>query len=69
MIDPLHSILDFIQDADSDQLSQIVQAVVHQYTQIAPDWESVSLSLPKKDLEMRKTYLKTIMEFLEKNKK
>ena len=62
-------ILSEIDAMDGARLDLVLEKVMDRYEVLYPDWESVSLSLPKKDLEMRKTYLKTIMEFLEKNKK
>ena len=62
-------ILSEIEAMDGENLDVVLEKVMDRYEVLYPDWESVSLSLPKKDLEMRKTYLKTIMEFLEKNKK
>ena len=62
-------ILSAIETMDGERLDFVLEKVMDRYEVLYPDWESVSLSLPKKDPEMRKTYLKTIMEFLEKNKK
>ena len=62
-------ILSEIETMDGENLDVVLEKVMDRYEVLYPDWESVSLSLPKKDLEMWKTYLKTIMEFLEKNKK
>ena len=62
-------ILSAIETMDGERLDFVLEKVMDRYEVLYPDWESVSLSLPKKDLEMRKIYLKTIMEFLEKNKK
>ena len=64
----LKEILSEIETMDGERLDFVLEKVMDRYV-LYPDWESVSLSLPKKDLEMRKTYLKNIMEFLEKNKK
>ena len=58
-----------IEKMNGTELDRILQKVMIRYEELHPDWESISLSLPKKDLEMRKIYLKTIIEFLEKNKK
>ena len=62
MNEPLLPILDFISDADSDQLSQIVQAVVHRYSLIAPDWETSFLSFPKNDPVQREQTLRSILQ-------
>ena len=62
MNESLLPILDFILDADSDQLSQIVLAVVDRYTQIAPDWETAFLSFPKNDPVQREQTLCSILQ-------
>ena len=51
------TILDYILEADSDQLNRIVQAVIDRYTQIAPDWEAAFLSFPKDDPACREQLL------------
>ena len=62
MNEPLFSILDFILDADRDQLSQIVQAAVDRYSLIAPDWETAFLSFPKNDPARREQTLRSILQ-------
>ena len=62
MNESLLPILDFISDADSDQLSQVVQAVVNRYTLIAPEWETSFLSFPKNDPAQRELTLRSILQ-------
>ena len=62
MNESLIPILDFILDADSDQLSQIVQAVVNRYTLIAPEWETAFLSFPRNDPAQREQTLRSILQ-------
>ena len=62
MNESLHAILDYILDADSDQLNQVVQAIIDRYTLIAPDWDIAFLSLPKNDPVQRQQMLQTILQ-------
>ena len=58
----LLTILDYILDADSDQLGQIVQAIIDRYDTIAPDWEISFLSYPKNDPAQREQMLRSILQ-------
>ena len=58
----LNEILNFIDHADTNQLSKIVQAIVKRYGQISPDWEISFLSLPKNDPIRRQQILQSILQ-------
>ena len=55
-------VLTYIRQADTNQLSEIVQAIVARYGQISPDWEVHFLSLPKNDPLRRQQMLRTILQ-------
>ena len=59
----LNQILKFIDQADTNQLSEIVQSIVKRYGQICPDWETSFLSLPKNDPLRRQQILQSILQF------
>ena len=58
-----------IEKMDSTELDVILQAVEERYRVLFPDWEIVSVSLPRNDLEMREMYLNMMIQYLKKNKK
>ena len=58
-----------IKKMDSTELDVILQAVEERYRVLFPDWEIVSVSLPRHDLEMREMYLNMMIQYLKKNKK
>ena len=57
----LNQILKFIDQADTNQLSEIVQSIVKRYGQISPDWETSFLSLPKNDPLHRRQIFQSIL--------
>ena len=58
-------VLAYIRQAGSDQLNEIIQAVIHRYGQISPDWDVTFLSLPKNDPAQRQQMLRTILQSYE----
>ena len=62
----LNDILNYISQADTDQLNEITQAIVQRYGKLSPDWEVAFLSLPKNDPMQRDQMLRSILE-LHKN--
>ena len=58
-----------IEKMGSAELDAILHAVMARHRALFPDWETVYLALPRKDLEMRQMYLKIMIEYLEKDKK
>lgn len=58
----LDEILKFIDQADANQLNEIIQVVIQRYGQISPDWEVNFLSLPKNDPVRRQQMLQTILQ-------
>lgn len=58
----LDEILKFIDQANANQLSEIIQVVIQRYGQISPDWEVNFLSLPKNDPVRRQQMLQTILQ-------
>ena len=65
----LNEILNFIDQADTNQLSEIIQAIVQRYGQISPDWEVNFLSLPKNDPLRRQQMLQSILRMDEHSAK
>ena len=65
----LNEILNFIDQADSSQLSEIIQAIIQRYGQISPDWEVNFLSLPKNDPLRRQQMFQTILQLDEQSTK
>lgn len=58
----LDEILKFIDQANANQLNEIIQVVIQRYGQISPDWEVNFLSLPKNDPVRRQQMLQTILQ-------
>ena len=58
----LDEILKFIDQANANQLNEIIQVVILRYGQISPDWEVNFLSLPKNDPVRRQQMLQTILQ-------
>lgn len=65
----LNEILNFIDQADTNQLSEIIQAIIQRYGQISPDWEVNFLSLPKNDPLRRQQMLQSILRMDEHSAK
>ena len=61
MNESLGSVLMYIDQADSGQVSQIVQALTTRYSQLYPDWETSFLSFPKNDPAQRKQILRSVL--------
>ena len=57
-----NEILKFIDQADTNQLSEIIPAIVKRYGQNRPDWEVNFLSLPKNDPVRRQQILQIILQ-------
>ena len=58
----LNQILKFIDQADTNQLSEIIQAIVKRYGQISPDWEVNFLSFHKNDPLRRQQILQSNLQ-------
>ena len=58
----LNRILKFIDQADTNQLNEIIRAIVQRYGQISPDWEVTFLSYPKNDPAQREQMLRSILQ-------
>ncbi|MBQ9148040.1 MAG: hypothetical protein IJX69_00555 [Oscillospiraceae bacterium] len=61
------TILGWIEQADDDAISQIIQAVIRRYKQVYPGWEVVFLSLPRDNAEERRRQLNELIEFLNRH--
>ena len=59
-------VLTYICQADADQLSEIIQAIVQRYGQINPNWEVSFLSFPKNDLVQQKQILQSILQLYDR---
>ena len=55
-------VLTYIRQADTNELNEIIQAIVKRYAQISPDWETSFLSLPKNDPLRRQQILQSILQ-------
>ena len=55
-------VLTYIRQADTNELNEIIQAIVKRYGQISPDWETSFLSLPKNDPLRRQQILQSILQ-------
>ena len=49
----MQKLISAIMEADSAELSELIQAVTHRYRELHPDWEISFLCLPKNDEEAR----------------
>ena len=61
MNESLGSVLMYIDQADSGQVSQIVQALTTRYSQLYPDWETSFLSFPNNDPAQREQILRSVL--------
>lgn len=60
----MDQVLDFITSADEDQLTRILQAIIHRHGLLHPDWELTVLSLPKSDPAQRDQYIERFAAML-----
>lgn len=49
--------------ADSDELDEIIKAVVQRKSVIFPEWESLWVSLPRNDKEARIEQIRQMLQF------
>lgn len=61
----LDEVLLKIEQADDVEISRIIQAIIHRYKAVYPDWEVLFLSLPLKS-EERAVRLESIIQQLKK---
>lgn len=63
-MDTNHSLISCIQNADSAELSEIVQAVLARYRTLFPEEDVVFLSFPEKDRDARVSLLCRVAELI-----
>ena len=64
----LQNILDFIENAEDFEMSEIVKAAVRRNDWLYPELETVFLTLPREDTEQRRRILESTVELLMQEK-
>ncbi|MGM9604637.1 MAG: hypothetical protein ACI3XG_06190 [Faecousia sp.] len=62
----LRDILDFIENAEDFEMSEIVKAAVRRNDWLYPELETVFLTLPREDSEQRRRSLESAVDLLMK---
>ena len=62
----LTDVLRKIEQANDEEINEIIKAVIHRYQVCYPGWEVIFLSLPKCDGEERKKQAIELIAFLRK---
>ena len=60
----MQKILSTIAEADSAQLSEIIQAIFCRYRQLHPEWEFFFLSLPRNTPEKQQRILDAVRNYI-----
>ena len=58
----LDDILQYIHQADDDEINQIIDALTARYRRLYPDWEVIFAALPLNDMERRRTMLEMALK-------
>ena len=61
-------IIEAIEQADDERISDVIQAVIRRYGQLFPEWEVIFLSVHK-DPKLRAKDIKAHIRFLKSHKK
>ena len=59
----LENVLAYIQQADDDEINQIIDALTARYSRVYPDREVAFLSLPRNDRERRRRILEFVLKY------
>ena len=57
-------LLSHIENADDILIQQVIQAVIHRYGTVFPEWEVIFYSLPK-DPQKRRQEIQALIQFLQ----
>ena len=60
----LRDVLDFIENAEDFEMSEIVKAALRRNDWLNPELETVFLTLPREDTEQRRRILESTVELL-----
>ena len=58
----LEDILQYIHQADDDEINQIIDALTARYKRVYPGWEVIFAALPLNDMERRRTMLEQALK-------
>ena len=58
----LDDILQYIHQADDDEINQIIDALTARYKRVYPGWEVIFAALPLNDMERRRTMLEQALK-------
>ena len=60
----LENILNQIENANQQQLQEIIDSIQDRYAQILPQWDILYLALPKEDCDERRNLIRKILDAL-----
>ena len=58
----LDDILQYIHQADDDEINQIIDALTARYKRVYPGWEVIFATLPLEDTQRRRTMLEMALK-------